>query len=606
MKRNAKKWISVLLTVVLTFGYIGLMSGVLGLDPLKTAITAKAASVWDGTYTDSSGFSNNHITSARGLAYFINRIATGTDYNGVTVYLDVDVDLKNIDFGNTVFPYNDSRYFRGTFDGQNHTIYNFRMTHENHRVAMFRQTEGATFKNVTFSNVNIASSGDKSGHAVLVGYHKSGNLTFQNVHVTSGSISGYRWMGALAGEIAANSSGDVLTMTNCSNGATITGRNTRIGGLAGSCLPAVHATNCSNTGSVTSTSTDIGGIVGWIEDDASSFTGCSNSGNIQGTNAIGGIFGYIGGGSSTKITLNSNTNNGSVTATGSEGRAGGIAGHINNDYNAHEISGNVNHGNVTGVDDTGGIVGRNKGFGTWSNNFNDGTIRSSGDNAGGICGEAEDDAQTFTDCRNEGYIEGKNSTGGIIGFVPKSAQTFTRCVNTAPITSTGGIAGGLYGVGNNNNNVVNCYYCENQGNITGYEHAGGLCGRINSKSSDGVNTFENCVNRGSVTGNTGCAGGLVGYVDSDSTHVFTGNTNYGTIKGKGETGGGIVGKNMGGGTWTNNYNYGEVKECPDNAGGLLGEIEDDANTFSNCHNYADITGGNSIGGLRRQRKPYLH
>ena len=44
MKRNTKKWISLLLTVVMAFGYIGLTSGVLGLDPLQTAITAKAES----------------------------------------------------------------------------------------------------------------------------------------------------------------------------------------------------------------------------------------------------------------------------------------------------------------------------------------------------------------------------------------------------------------------------------------------------------------------------------------------------------------------------------------------------------------------------------
>ncbi|MCR5781703.1 MAG: hypothetical protein K6G90_03085, partial [Clostridia bacterium] len=254
------------------------------------------ADTWDGTVPGSAtGFSNNHITSAAGLVWFIRTISNGTDYSGQIVYLDVDVDLNSQDFvGKGVFPYNDGRYFRGTFNGQNHTISNFKMTDSNHRVAMFRQTENAVFRNINFNNVSITSNGDYSGHAVLVGYHKSGSLTFENIHVNSGSISGYRWIGALAGEIAANSSGNQLTMTNCSNGATITGRNTRIGGLAGSSLPAVYAKNCSNTGNVTSNSTDVGGIVGWIEDDPSTFSGCSNSGNVQGTDSIGGILGYFG------------------------------------------------------------------------------------------------------------------------------------------------------------------------------------------------------------------------------------------------------------------------------------------------------------------------
>ena len=175
-----------------------------------------SADTWGGTISDpgteyvASG-NTVHLYSARALVWFINRIYNGNDFNGVTVYLDTDVNLDNQDFvGKSVFPYSDSRYFRGTFDGQNHTISNFKMTDGNHRVAMFRQTESATFRNVTFTNVNISSSGDYSGHAVLVGYHKSGNLTFQNVQITSGSISGYRWIGALAGEIAENSGGFLL------------------------------------------------------------------------------------------------------------------------------------------------------------------------------------------------------------------------------------------------------------------------------------------------------------------------------------------------------------------------------------------------------------
>ncbi|MBO4894032.1 MAG: hypothetical protein J5562_03840, partial [Clostridia bacterium] len=527
MKRfsSTKRIISLALAMIMALGVC--TAGIPGI------IITASADIWSGTISDpgteyvASG-STVHLYSARALVWFINRIYNGNDFSGVTVYLDTDVDLNNQDFvGKSVFPYSDSRYFRGTFDGQGHTISNFKMTDGNHRVAMFRQTESATFRNVTFTNVNISSSGDYSGHAVLVGYHKSGNLTFENVHVTSGSISGYRWIGALVGEVDENS-GRTLTMTNCSNGATITGRNTRVGGLAGSCLPAVNASNCSNTGNVSSNSTDIGGIVGWIEDDASSFSGCSNSGSISGTDAVGGIIGYFGNNDQDKrMTLTNNTNTGTIT---SSGRAGGIAGHIETDNNAHIISGNINRGKVTAGTDAGGIVGRNKGFGTWTNNKNYGEIYG-GDNAGGICGEVEDDLQTYNNCHNYGTISGVNSIGGITGFGNNGEQNFTNCTNSGNITSTANAAGGLYGVGHKE---VRCTECWNIGTVTAAGDGGGLVGYV-----DYHTFYTRCWNAGSVgpisNNSTNSYGGMVGYTSyygNDTNQVMVVDCyNWGMISG---------------------------------------------------------------------------
>ena len=89
MKKQSKKLLSILLSVMMLVGFV----------PLAALPVANAADVWDGTW-DGSGFSNNHITSAKGLAQFINKAGTGTSYSGQTVYLDVDIDLNGIDFGN--------------------------------------------------------------------------------------------------------------------------------------------------------------------------------------------------------------------------------------------------------------------------------------------------------------------------------------------------------------------------------------------------------------------------------------------------------------------------------------------------------------------------
>ena len=89
MTKRTKKVLAVLLSVFM-------LAGVL---PVFT-LPAAAADVWDGTW-DGSGFSNNHITSAKGLAQFINNCGRGvSSYSGETIYLDVDIDLNYIDYGN--------------------------------------------------------------------------------------------------------------------------------------------------------------------------------------------------------------------------------------------------------------------------------------------------------------------------------------------------------------------------------------------------------------------------------------------------------------------------------------------------------------------------
>ena len=541
-KRTCKRALSVALSVLM------LLTAWVFVAP-DSLPKASAADTWSGSISDpgteyvTSG-STVHLYSARALVWFINRIANGNDFNGVTVYLDTDVDLAGHDFGNTVFPYNSGRLFKGTFDGQNHTISNFKMTHSDHRVAMFRQTSNATFRNLKFEGVYIDDSSDsnkKNGFAVLVGYHDSGSLTFENVHVNSGNIYGYNYVGALVGEVGANSSGNTVTMTNCSNAATINAINVRIGGLVGSSLPAVHATNCTNTGSVTAGSTDVGGIVGWIEDDPSSFTGCSNSGNVQGTDAVGGIVGYFGkDAQDQKMTLINNTNSGNITAT--NGRAGGIAGHLETDNNYHEITGNVNHGTISGTTDVGGIVGRNKGYGVWTNNKNYGEVSTNGDNAGGICGEVEDDKQSFVNCINAGAITGKNSTGCIVGWLNNAAEDeFNRCFNTGAITSSNSYAGGIAGRGNK---MVTCIESFNIGTVGGGDDSGGLVGSI-----DYHTFFYRCFNAGNVTApNNKSAGGMIGYTSynggNNSAQMVVDCFNWGTISAG--TAGGLVGYVNGG------------------------------------------------------------
>ena len=298
-----------------------------------------------------------------------------------------------------------------------------------------------------FENVFIDDNNNnkKNGFAAVVGYGE-GNLTFENVHVISGQVYGYNYVGGLVGEYGAN---ETLRFTNCSNGAKISADNDRAGGLVGHSKGSVVANGCSNSGEIYAKYSDAGGIAGWIEDDESSFVNCSNTGKVSTDACAGGIFGYFGSKSNdNKMTITDCSNTGYIESRAKI--AGGIAGLIETDCNRHEITGCVNRGAVYGREDVGGIVGSNAGYGYFENDVNYGNVRCDNDNAGGILGEIEDDAQEFRYCyNNNDEVQGKNSVGGILGYGNASAHAFSHCGNGGMITSTADSAGGIYGYGGN-------------------------------------------------------------------------------------------------------------------------------------------------------------
>ncbi|MBQ6163481.1 MAG: hypothetical protein IJK23_03295, partial [Clostridia bacterium] len=520
--------------------------------------TANAAfSVWDGTVGD-PGYSqyynsgdDYYLESARALVHFLNRIANGNTFSGKTIHLLVDVDLNGINMSSAI-PYYTTG-FEGTFDGQGHTIANFYFTHDNHRVAMFRTAKNATFKNLTFTNVYVDDINDngKNGFAVLVGYG-DGSLTFQNITITGGVVYGWNYVGGLVGEYGADS---ILTCTDCSNSATIYADRDRAGSLVGHSKGRVYATRCSNTGTIHAGTSDGGGLAGWIEDDESYFVDCSNTGNVDAEACAGGIFGYFGSKSNdNNMTLTNCSNTGNITS--STKAAGGIGGWCETD-GAHTITGCVNRGTVYGKQDAGGILGINSGSGTWSNNKNYGSVTANDDNCGGICGELEDDKQTFTDCYNTGAITGNYSTGGIMGWQNTAENNeYTHCFNTGAITSNNGKAGGVTGAGKKQITYTECF---NIGEIRGNNDSGGIAGSIEYHVF-----FYRCFNAGKVTAPSGkSAGGLIGYVSynggNNSAQMVVDCFNWGAINAG--TAGGLVGWVDGGSAHyhvANSYNTGSI------------------------------------------------
>ena len=252
-----------------------------------------------------------------------------------------------------------------------------------------------------------------------------------------------------------------------------------------------------------------------------------------------------------------------VSVTGTQAGTGSLIGFANGTLTLDNV--HVVGGTVSGYKYVGGLVGE---YGddtniTITNCSNTADVTASNERAGGIVGHCKGFA-TVTGCSNSGTVScGANDCGGIIGWIEDDASTFTNCENT--------------------------------GNVTAKNCAGGMFGYMSGGSAD-IKMYNN-INRGKITGQTAAAGGMVGNINNDSRHIFDGNINYGEIISDGDDAGGIIGYNKGFGTYTNNKNYGTITSNADNAGGIVGDIQDDQQTFTNCYNTGNVTGPQSIGGI---------
>ncbi|MDR2944447.1 MAG: hypothetical protein LBU81_05110 [Methanosarcinales archaeon] len=160
-----------------------------------------------------------------------------------------------------------SEIFKGTLDGNNYTISNFRIMNNQDYVGFFSKTDGATIKNLKLTDVQITGTG--SHVASISG--KSNNTTIDNVHATTkanqvGAISGLNNVSGLiaqTGGLVLISEPGTTTIKNSSFTGTIqsTGTNGANGGIVGNINTGSSVTNCTFNGRINAFGTS-GGIAG--------------------------------------------------------------------------------------------------------------------------------------------------------------------------------------------------------------------------------------------------------------------------------------------------------------------------------------------------------
>lgn len=238
---------------------------------------------------------------------------------------------------------------------------------------------------------------------------------------------------------------------------------------------------------------------------------------------VGGIAGVIT--PSSKLT--DVTVKGEMQATTANAGLGGLVGY-SNDLASTVFSNCVNHANIQGNHDVGGLIGKAIGQNTNTNfiedSSNDGLILSlenQGNYFGGIVGygkkikvynssSAPGANQKFSyDVSKKDLLKG-NYVGGIIGYgdeVLLQNCSTSRNGYVLGNSHVGGIAGGLSKAENAIQADQNIKVTYNRSYVIGNEYVGGIVG------SNQMGTIQDCVNNGAVAGYNQFIGGIVGYND---------------------------------------------------------------------------------------------
>lgn len=232
----------------------------------------------DGTYT---------VTSADGLMNVAELVNGGK--SDINITLDTDIDLTGKDWTPIGTDYDNS--YKGTFDGDGHTITGLTFTTNDKYAGLFGWLNKAgTVKNVVMEDVQITNNRSWSAFAGGVAGYSWG--TIENCSV-SGSVSGTVYVGGVVG---AQIDGSI---TGCSSSATVKGM-VDVGGVAGQTNSSATLTACYAMGNVIIEIDPVknisgGGLVGF--NGGNGVLACYATGNVTSTGSSTGnvhIFGLLG------------------------------------------------------------------------------------------------------------------------------------------------------------------------------------------------------------------------------------------------------------------------------------------------------------------------
>lgn len=340
--------------------------------------------------------------------------------------------------------------------------------------------------------VNLINRGSITGYENVGGVAGTNSGTIENanndieLNVNTDAGNDAKYFGGIAGV-------NTGTITNATNQANVNADGAAyVGGIVG-LNDGTLQDMAGNRGNVTGKNF-VGGVAGLNNKDIDGVT-ASNDGVVKATEGgAGGIFAENTG----NITNSTLINNKTVAGTGTNGATGGIIGVNSGNISRTSLKNEVD-GQVIGMNNVGGLIGKNTGkveggrddadsyykyqiynngvinVGTWDDKNNDGivddgeiTLGGNGNNIGGLIGNNEAGG-SLTAGYNTGAINASGSTnvGGIAGSNSGTIDQVFNTVMVKPgsnqdIAITGGTnVGGLVGYNEAHGKITNAYNTSN-------------------------------------------------------------------------------------------------------------------------------------------------
>lgn len=539
-----KRLLALLLSLCMMVGMIPLGGMVLAADA--------TTDIWDGaTAADFAGGDGSEenpyqISTGAQLAYLSEQVSGGEEYDGKQFVLNADLNLNHrpwLPIGSL------KNAFRGSFDGQGHTI----------------------------SNLTVADNGTDPRYLGLFGVFIGETMKNLRLHQVKIISANALYTGSLAGQI-----GSMARVENC------------------------HAEHVSiETGAMN------GGLVGVLSRDFNldptegRVLGCTVKAvsivqtKSDGHGYSGGMFGGIAPGNKGDSYLIENCwAEGAINVAKSAGEndiyasAGGLFGKIDNGWYDADPAQTNKRADITirgcgadvsieasGLGYTGGLIAEGSLL-TLEDCRAMGTVNG-GALTGGLYGYG--DGLVLTDCSSSGDVSGAWSVGGLVGG--GTSNSYKNCHATGDVTATDWHVGGLVGYGPKSK-LERCFAT---GDVT--VHTAGWASRAGGLLGNGFDsTVENCFALGDVTGSMGDVGGLVGWVsnadDSATAGSFTNCFSFGKIM-ESESDDLAYAKPLVNGIWDSTVTSAKVVNCYYNA--ETSGREDSHGTNKTLEEFADGT-----------------
>ena len=424
----------------------------------------------------------------------------GTDtYENYKLMADINFENKeNIKTNLTI----------GKLEGNGHKIKNLKIVLKESNSGLIKLVK-TTLNNTNFENINIvnSASGERTG-VIANSNAKIENIAMNNITVNAPKMNKVGFIGNSTGEEIKNINMDTIEIIG----------NGNVAGLAGgSELPILREVDAKNLNIVGS-----GNYVGGVLSNPTKRIGyniknvtVSNS-HIQGVDYVGGVLSlldgggnngrqgenlksiknevigrsYVGGVAGKFYDANSFTSE-NVTVRGSGSNIGGVCG--NGALNYAVCKNSTIEGTTSNSNNIGGVMGQC----TWDNGYDYGinnVVISKGSSVGGLYGYYNVAATggAISTYVKGGRVEGYSKVGGVIGYNYKGyvAKTYTD-TNVTGISEVGGIVGYVLNqsIEASSMGIKNCYVANST--IKAQNNVGGLVGSFSNSVGEGIQYFYN-------------------------------------------------------------------------------------------------------------------